>query len=241
MGSERLYIVRTAAGEEFGPLDQEALVKYAENGKIAYNDKIRSTLIPQWEQAVNLSFLKDILRDQQEKEVMKNERGLLPWLKRRLTLEVEELKSDNAKLLPSSFPRASFPLRLSAAIIDLVIVAVGCLLILGFCYMLLKMNIVGHGSVVYVLALLGWLWCLLYYTVLLVTRTQTIGQRYFGIYVVRNRKKGGQLYISRCFFYTLTMYLLGIFTPLFMFVAGRSFQELLTNTRVVRLVGKPSR
>ncbi|MBP1582606.1 MAG: hypothetical protein J6866_01500, partial [Victivallales bacterium] len=79
MGSERLYIVRTAAGDEFGPLDQEALVKYAENGKIAYNDKVRSTLIPQWEQAVNLSFLKDILRDQQEKEVMKNERGLLPW------------------------------------------------------------------------------------------------------------------------------------------------------------------
>ncbi|MBP1583911.1 MAG: hypothetical protein J6866_08135, partial [Victivallales bacterium] len=70
---------------------------------------------------------------------------------------------------------------------------------------------------------------------------QTIGQRYFGIYVVRNRKKGGQLYIGRCFFYTLTMYLLGIFTPLFMVVAGRSFQELLTNTRVVRLVGKPSR
>ena len=49
MANERMYLVKTTEGEEMGPADQETLVKWAENGKIHPDDKIRSTMIAKWE------------------------------------------------------------------------------------------------------------------------------------------------------------------------------------------------
>ena len=58
MANERMYLVKTTEGEEMGPADQETLVKWAENGKIRPDDKIRSTMIAKWDRAINYDFLK---------------------------------------------------------------------------------------------------------------------------------------------------------------------------------------
>ena len=68
---------------------------------------------------------------------------------------------------------------------------------------------------------------------------QTPGQRFWGIYLV---KMNGEAYwMGRIFFYVVFMFALGILNPLFLFACGRTVQEVLTKTRMTRIVIDPAR
>ena len=56
MAKEKLYIVQTENGEEFEPANQDTLVAWAKAGQITPNCKIRTTLIAQWDKAVNVAL-----------------------------------------------------------------------------------------------------------------------------------------------------------------------------------------
>ena len=66
MATQRLYIAKLETGEEIGPVEQEALVKLAENGTITATTMVRSKLIPEWNKAGSVDFLKAIIFRQQQ-------------------------------------------------------------------------------------------------------------------------------------------------------------------------------
>ena len=80
----------------------------------------------------------------------------------------------------------------------------------------------------------------MYFTYAMGMLGQTLGQRFWGIILIR--KTGEQFYLGRAFAYATGLLCFGLLTPFFVFVSPsrRSMQEILTGTRMVRmkLVGK---
>ncbi len=236
MANERSYLVKTETGEELGPVDQEALVRLTENGRITPDAQVRSVLVPRWEKAVNVPFLKPLLLEKQALRILEKK---LPWwvrVKNRATFRAEDSIAMNSlvKVRAENFDRAPMFYRIFAAVIDLLVVLAGCLFLTGCCYILLKQQILNPGNVAYILLLLCWFWILFYYVFMISVKTQTLGQKFWGIFLVRNNSL--KFFAGRTFFYILFMLLFGFFTPLHIKFSPsrRSWQEILTGTRMVK-------
>ncbi len=236
MANERSYLVKTETGEELGPVDQEALVRLTENGRITPDALVRSVLVPRWDKAVNIPFLKPLLLEKQVQRIMEKE---VPWsvrIKNRATLRAEDSIAMNSlvKVRAENFDRAPIFSRIFAAIIDLFVVMIGCLLLTGCCYILLKQEVLTTENAAYFLLLLCWFWINFYYVFMISVKTQTIGQKFWGIFLVRNNSM--KFFSGRSFFYLMFMILFGFFTPLHtkFTPSKRSFQEILTGTRMVK-------
>ena len=122
MAGDRQYILKTVDGEEYGPADQETLMRWAENGRITPYCMVRSTLIARWEKAVDIPFLRDLLMTQMAEE---QEKEMSRWdrLKQRATMRAPEDK-DSSGLhgsRPEDFERAPLYLRFFACVFDLVV------------------------------------------------------------------------------------------------------------------------
>ncbi len=115
--SERLYILKTVDGEEYGPVDQDCLIRWAENGRITAYCQIRSTLIARWENASEVPFLRELLLKQLEEKDSRNE-SILGKIRRRATMRAVEIAVSNKALisiLSTPIPARPITLRLAAA------------------------------------------------------------------------------------------------------------------------------
>jgi uncharacterized RDD family membrane protein YckC len=237
MAGERQYILKTVDGEEYGPADQETLIRWAQNGRITPYCQIRSTLIARWEKAVDIPFLRDLLMTQVVEEQEK-ETTFLDKVKRRMTMRAPEEKNTSGLhgSRPEDFEKAPMLFRILAAIIDLIVVlliGVVVYLIFAFAYStkVISGNVAGYGSICsfYVLGM-----C--YFTFLTVFKGQTVGQKFWGIILIK--RKGGAFWLGRAYVYALLLFPFGIVTPFASYVSGsrRSLQEILTGTRMVRVL-----
>ena len=237
MSKERRYLVKTESGEEIGPLDQDALIHLTQIGTITVEARIRSVLVPSWEKAVDLPFLKPLLLEQQAKRVMDEKVSWWTHIKNRALFRAEDavVIGSLVKVRAESFERASIISRILAAIIDLLIVILGCALFTGACYLGLKRGVLNADNCAYLLLCLCWCWFIFYYVYMIGVKTQTVGQRFWGIFLIRTNAM--KFYVGRAFFYMIFMIPFGLLTPLHVWLmpSKRSWQELLTGTRMVRL------
>jgi uncharacterized RDD family membrane protein YckC len=236
MANERSYIVKLETGEEFGPVEQEVLVRYAETGRINYKTQLRSVLVPRWEKAVSMPFLKEILQPQLEQALLSEKRSILGRIWQRMTLKIDAPAATGSliQVKAENFERAKMMPRILAALLDLLLIFAGGVLLTAFCYVLLKINILTTHNAAYILLLLCYIWFMGYYILLITLNVQTPGQKFWGIFLVRT--SGEKFYFSRVFWYTIFMLLFGFFTPLHTKISpsGRSWQEILTGTKMVK-------
>jgi uncharacterized RDD family membrane protein YckC len=237
MSGERQYILKTVDGEEYGPADQETLIRWAQNGRITPYCQIRSTLIARWEKAVDIPFLRDLLMAQAVEE---QEKETTAWdrLKRKATMRAPESKGSSGLhgSRPEDYDRAPMLFRILAAVIDMIVVGVIGLAVY-FAYALaysagaLSGSVVGYFGICtfYVLATA-------YFTFFITVKGQTVGQKFWGIILIK--RTGGSFWLGRAYLYTLAMIPFGILTPFASYVATskRSIQELITDTRMVRIL-----
>jgi hypothetical protein len=73
------YIVLGKDNEEYGPVDQETLLKWVEHGRVLKDSKIRNSLMKQWHEAGKLDFLEEAFSVQEvhEEEEASTPTGLL--------------------------------------------------------------------------------------------------------------------------------------------------------------------
>ncbi len=240
MAGERLYIVRTPSGEEFEPADEMTLVKWAEQGRITLDCKIRSTMIPKWENALELSFLKPILRQKLAEKVENQHDTFMNKVLARIRLRYEDFGKGATNGLSvedaAAQPTSEIWMRIAAGITDIVfLAAIGLVYYLLFAWFFSR-GILSGNNVFYIGFIVYWTTVLCYYLLNISIKTQTPGQRFWGIYLVRN--SGQDFWIGRVFFYFIFMIIFGITTPIFVYVSGsgRSLQEILTGTRMVKIV-----
>jgi len=237
MATERLYLVKNEAGEEMGPADQETLVSWARDHKITPACKVRLTLIPQWEAAGNVDFLKPFILAQQEAAVKKKQNSIVNIIKRRIGLRAEDVMTDSGlvKVRLESYPRASLLVRYVAGLTDAILMTLLGAGIAYLCTILFQHGVFGKEQIFYVGFSVFWVFCLLYFALSIAYCSQTLGQRYWGIFLIK--QDGQSFWVGRAFFYTIFMLPLGLFSALFALTSEKklSAQEYLTGTRMVKL------
>ena len=238
MASERMYLVKTVEGEEKGPADQETLIKWAENGAIKPKDMIRSTMIAKWDKAVNLPFLKQILLTEEEKEVMKQNKGWWSKLVDRVSLRAPELEGQSGivSVRLETYPAASIPMRICASAMDAVILLLVFIVVYFGCYALFRSGSLDQGNAGYVCTTVFFILYMLYHVMQISFRIQTPGQRYWGIFLCR--KNGQKFWMGRVFFYFLfNLLLMPFFLVNWVILAsfGRTIPEILTGMRMVKV------
>jgi uncharacterized RDD family membrane protein YckC len=240
-GNERLYLLKTVDGEEYGPVDQECLVRWAENGRITAYCQIRSTLIARWEKASEVPFLREILLKQIEQKDP-GDTSFISRVRTKVTRRATEVSDASGlhKVRPEDFESAAMPLRAAAGVFDLllaVLVAVGVYLVFA---LLFSMKVLDGNSAFYLGLIVYYGTVLLGLSWILAFVGQTPGQRFWGIILIK--RTGEQFYLGRACIYGIVTLAFGVLTPFIMFVAPsrRSLQEIVTGTRMVKvkLIGK---
>jgi uncharacterized RDD family membrane protein YckC len=81
---------------------------------------------------------------------------------------------------------------------------------------------------------------LLYYGLGLGLYAQTFGMWFWGIFIAK-REDVGEVFLLRAFAFTLLMPIVGIFTPIALFLTPKkcALQDLLSGTMIIRIAGKP--
>jgi uncharacterized RDD family membrane protein YckC len=239
--TDRQYILKTVDGQEYGPVDQTTLVRWAESGRITGYCQIRSTLLPRWENACEIPFLREILLEQLEAE-QRNSQTLWQKIKARVTMKAVEASSFGGlhHIRPQDFDSAGLMTRFLAGVFDFIVVIAILVVVYLLFALLCYLNILSANLAFYVGFVVAYLCVLFYFVLGMSSRAQTSGQRFWGIILIH--RKGTQFYIGRAFVYTVLLFCAGLLTPVFMYLSPskRSLQEIVTGTRMVRvkLIGK---
>ncbi len=62
------FVVRDENDEQYGPVDQETLVKWAVSGRVRAGFKVRNVLFEQWKEATEIDFLVEPIREREAKD-----------------------------------------------------------------------------------------------------------------------------------------------------------------------------
>ena len=229
---KRLYMVRMPDGTEVGPVDQPTLERWVESARLTEECQVRNTLVPRWNDATKITFLKKKL----EERVAALDTGPTVGDKFRDTVTKSGILNPKLPNLSAVgtfvFTPASVSLRMLAGTIDLVVVLVyaGCVHAL----MAGVVHVLGPALAFYAGLGLFYLGAVMYVAWTVGFHAQTLGQRFWGLMVVR--REGEQVFLGRAFVFAVGVVLLGWSSPFIAFVmpSKRALPDALSGTRVVR-------
>lgn len=237
MATEKLYIAKLESGEEIGPAEAEVLIKLAENGTITNTTMVRSKLIPDWNRAGNVDFLKAIIFKQQQEALEQQALGksIFSKIRDRIFLVAPQLDDSKGviKVKAESLPAAMPLQRLLAGLTDILVLAICLGLIFFGAKQALANGVLTDDNAVYITVPAMIVFVILYFTILISWKTQTIGQHFWGIFLIR--RNGKPFWMGRVFFFACLLLIFGIFTPIFLIIGTRTYPEILTGTRLAKV------
>ncbi len=220
------YMVRSADGSEYGPVDQEALIQWAQSGRITSDSEVRNALMQKWGQAAKVPFLEDIIEAQSHGKKEGSGAGKLADL-------IKPTSGNQSKGGAFKFTPATVGLRAAAWVIDAIILG-----LVGFGLLVVTSSFIQNGmpeKQAFILLTLVFVSCvLMYHAVLMGFMAQTIGQLVWGVMVVRN--DGEPVLMGRAFVFSVA-YLLFFWSTLFFsfcLPSKRAIQDFMSGIRVVK-------
>ena len=235
VASNMKFMVRSPDGKEYGPVDQDTLIQWAQDGRITEHYEIRNALMKKGNPANNVPFLRDIMTRQ--KAIKDRNR---PFSTRIASLVDPEFESEYQQRRSLGkgggvqFTPGSSGLRFLAWLIDTSILAgIGALL---FAVVSFLVQSLGNKGELFTAFTLGVLLCIfMYYTISIGMTAQTAGQWVAGLMVIR--KKGGPVLMGRAFVFSVCYLIFFWSTLLFSYClpSKRAIQDTLSGVRVVKI------
>ncbi|RMD85282.1 MAG: RDD family protein [Lentisphaerae bacterium] len=224
----RYYILKDNNTEE-GPIEQEVLVRMIQMGQVKADTKVRNAFSPNWIEAKKLSVFEEAARraelDADSIEDLEEEEE-----------EVYDPQESLNQVGRTRFVSARPVQRMMAWVFDMIITVGPAFVVLALLSMLEEemTKDMRYFLATFVLSVTPW-WFLLYFTVGLGFKAQTVGQWFWGIMIIRS--DGAPVFAGRAFMYTLLAVFLWISSPLFYLIMPkrRTLPELLTGTRIIRI------
>lgn len=231
------YFVRRPDKSEHGPYERDKLVQLFSAGDFDYRCEVRNALVKQWKAPEEVAPLKPIVRAQREAAQVKQEEKTFSRLKKRISAAKPQQPDAMQRLHDRNvftFTPAPVRLRVLAGISDLLLVLLWASGVSFLAVQAVRTGMQANtafygGFAVFLIGaemLLAWPlgFC-----------AQTLGQRFWGIMVVR--MKGQPAFLMRAFLFSLFACLFGWLTPLVAFVVPtrRALPDILSRTRVVRI------
>lgn len=222
------FLLRTPDGKEYGPTDEDTLTRWAQAGRVTTECQVRNSLMKTWHKPSEFEFLVPYIID--ETDIKNKKSG----------------EDDDALRVPHSLTKAGTfkcipanpALRFIALFVDLLVLgAIG-----SGVYMLAYVNhqsgytyILDESLTYSVSTFFMIIVFMLYYTIGLGLKAQTVGQWFAGIMIIRNG--GKPVLAGRAFIWTVFYLLMGWSTPIFWAIlpGRRALQDLFSGTRVVKI------
>lgn len=234
-GSNLQYMVRTRDNKEYGPVDQDTLVLWAQSGRITTHCQVRNKLLKKWTSAEKIPFLKDVVQPPEE-EVRKARGGLSAKINRFLTRQEPTTTQKTLRELGTfKFTPAGPTQRFVAWLMDMsILLGVGAATLAGT-YFAVQRQMISSELGYTVFSSGFFLFALLYYILYWGLSAQTFGQWFWGIMIVRT--EGEPVLLTRAFLYTLLYFVFGLttFLPTVVLPSRRAIQDKLAGVRVVRI------
>lgn len=237
------YMLRTGDGKEYGPVDQDTLVQWAENGRVTSDCSIRNLMLKKWTEAEKVSFLDGLVTDPEEmvqREITLADRW---WAFLTKTEPVPGSKREKkAKGRGRGIGRdgvfkydaAGSVLRLGAWLFDWVTVGLVGGLMGGIAANLVQAGVVDQDTAFTGFTVLLVVGYIAYFTLTLAFRAQTFGQWFWGLMIVR--KGGDPVLALRALWFTVCHLAFWWSTFIFtiIFPDRRAIQDRLSGTRIIR-------
>ncbi|MCP4180818.1 MAG: RDD family protein [bacterium] len=233
--------------KEYGPINEEVLTKWAEDGRILPDTSIRNSMFNVWKKASDYHFLDNAFKEQQmhfkgndnlDKELT-DEHSKKPLLTINSNNSIEE-NSKTAfenEYLPE---RIKISRRLKAGIIDIILLWIVFIILFTAGICISDGYSFNHNNVVVVIYCLFLVLLILYLGGSIAVFAQTLGMWFFGILLVRNCDEATEVYFLRAYCYALLMIIFGIISPISNFVLcrKRALHDIITDTQIVSICAK---
>ena len=233
---ENQYLYKINDGPEQGPVDEKSLTALAQSGEVPHDAQVRSTLLPIWSKAKDVDFLKAIYREQLLRMAEQHSQSDKAKREARLSLRGDYDPLATALSQEGITYELTTPIaRTLAVVTDLLIEAVGGLVIMFVCWLLVCMHILPQSISMYFFLTLLWLAISAYNVWTLNVFGQTFGMRFWGLVAITHDKR--PVYCLRAYCYFLLAYTIGILTPITWPLTGGRFalQEYFTGLRIRRI------
>ena len=234
MATGMKYLVRTPEEKEYGPVDQDTLIQWAQSGRIPPRSQIRNTLMSNWRDAKNTGFLKDIIPTEEAKDTTKAESKWAALVKK----DQKMPSAAGAKALHASgrflYTPANTGLRFGAWLFDTVIV--GAVMFLIFLGGAAAAEHTGDADPAFLVTTAARCFVgLIYYVFTMGFTAQTLGQRFWGIMIIR--ADGEPVLLARSFVFTISYFIFFWSTVFFTLLmpSKRAIHDMLSGIRVVRI------
>ena len=215
------YIVRTEDGKEFGPVNQDTLVQWAENGRITTSCKIRNILMKTWTPADQVPFLEDIVKEVVQIEVEDDDDQMM----------VYSLRSGGSFKYVYANPLQRF----MAWLFDLALVTTFALTCFLMAHTVIDFEIVNSDTAFFLFSIFVLPTIILYYTFFMGFKAQTFGQWFWGIMIIRSN--GKPVFLGRAFIFSLLSWILMPLTPISA-LTKRSIQDQILGVKVIKITLK---
>ncbi|HPN83704.1 MAG TPA: RDD family protein [Victivallales bacterium] len=234
------YIIFADDGKEYGPVDAETLRKWVEGGRVLPHTQVRNMMMKKWNRASDLDFLKEAFDKQEEKvEEQKSpfEHGMEFLRGIFKSKKAEEPKSTAFRNTYIPNP-ASLSLRIGAFLFDLIIILFYALILSLIFAMSMKAGFDVNSAFI-LMFFAFFVGVVIYYAATLGVYAQTFGMWFWGIMIVSSDV--GEVLLGRAYFYTLCMVMLGVSSPLVVYLNPdkRSLPEYISGTKIIRISAKP--
>lgn len=233
---ERAFIVQLDTGEQLGPLDEEALKRLAEEGRIPEDAEVRSTMLAIWEKAKDVECLKKIYRARMLERAEAYAQDPKAQLRARIEMRGDYDPLANALSQEGiTYHETSFFWRFVAGLTDLLVLAVSSFILLFICWGLMKGGILGGHAALLLYCALAWGGSALYYMYFLSERGQTVGQHFWGLVTITPDFR--KVYPIKAFLFFLLTACFGILSPVtwLLFGCRYTLQERVPGVMVKRI------
>jgi len=226
------YMVRDpVSGREWGPLEGEEILRQAGSGEVTRACLFRNVLVNNWKTANDIDWLKTAFAAQQVET-----QGPAP------TVKNEGRRVDGRAQLQASltgpsvftFTPGSALLRLMAGLFDTAIILFFGLVLSVIAIILGRYAGVAAAALTYLTMIVWYIGSLLYLTLGLACRAQTVGLWFWGLFLVR--QNGTEAQFEQAFTHALGSFWLGFTTPFLVFIlpSRRGLIDRLCGTRMIR-------
>jgi uncharacterized RDD family membrane protein YckC len=230
--------------KEYGPINEETLIKWAEDGRILPDTAVRNSIVNVWKKASDYNFLDNTFEQQKiDYETKVNlskkhlKKSVIGTKDNVLTVEEPKTAFEN-EYLPV---RVKISLRLKAGILDLILLG-----IVFYIFFIVGIGIsdtysLNHSDTVVIIYCVFFAFSILYLGGCIAVFAQTLGMWFFGILLVRNCDEATEVYFLRAYFYALLMIIFGIISPIsnFILFKKRALHDFISDTQVVSISARP--
>lgn len=237
------FIVLDNDKKKYGPIDEETLKKWVENGRVLPETPVRNILMRKWNKASDFDFLQtafavQVKKIEQEKGFKERFSEALSYILRKRE-SIIHIPKDTAFRHKYICDPANIFQRVAASLFDWMIILAYAFMLFVASSIAIQAGIIEVNMLFYSYFAFLLSGILLYFGLSLGLYAQTIGMWFWGILITKTDT--GEVFLGRAYLFTVLMFVFNVADLLVAYInpAKHSIHEILSGTMLIKIAARP--